>query len=146
MQKKDESIIIQTAFRYAIPFIFLYAIYVLIHGEYSPGGGFQAGALLAMVVVLSRLVEGDNAQINISGNKAFMLAGFGTFFYALVGWVTVFFGGNFFAYSFLPINVAEKFRHQWGILFIEIGVTICVMATIIVIFDAITRKGEANED
>ena len=76
MRKKGESIIIQTAFRYAIPLIFLYAIYVLTHGEYSPGGGFQAGALLAMVVVLSRLVEGDKAQINISGNKAFILCNF----------------------------------------------------------------------
>lgn len=146
MRKKGESIIIQTAFRYAIPLIFLYAIYVLTHGEYSPGGGFQAGALLAMVVVLSRLVEGDKAQINISGNKAFILAGVGTFIYALVGWVTMAFGGKFLAYSWLPIDVADKYRHQWGILSIEIGVTICVMATIIVIFDAITKKGENNDN
>jgi len=145
MQKKGESIIIQTAFRYAIPLIFLYAIYVLTHGEYSPGGGFQAGALLAMVVVLSRLVEGDKAQINISGDNSFILAGIGTFIFALVGWITLSLGGNFLDYSWLPIDVAEKYRHQWGILTIEIGVTICVMATIIAIFDAITRKGEADD-
>jgi len=146
MNSQNQSIIIKTAFRYAIPFIFLYAIYVLTHGEYSPGGGFQAGGLMAIIVVLSRLVEGDKAQINISGNKAFILAGVGTFIYALVGWVTMAFGGNFLSYSFLPIDVADKYRHQWGILSIEIGVTICVMATIITIYDAITTKGEKDAE
>jgi multicomponent Na+:H+ antiporter subunit B len=146
MRKKGESIIIQTAFRYAVPLIFLYAIYVLTHGEYSPGGGFQAGALLAMVVVLSRLVEGDKAEINITGNNSFILAGIGTFIFALTGWITMAFGGKFLDYSMLPIDVADKYRHQWGILTIEIGVTVCVMATIIVIFDAITRKGESDDN
>lgn len=142
MKKQADSIIIKTAFRYAVPLLFLYGIYVLIHGEFSPGGGFQAGALLAMVVILSRLVEGSEARINVSGDLVFILAGIGTFIYALVGWVTIFAGGNFLEYAKLPFNVEEIFRHQYGILGIEIGVTLTVMATIIVIFDAITRKGE----
>ncbi len=142
MKKQTDSIIVKTAFRYLTPLLFVYGIYVLIHGEYSPGGGFQAGAVLAMVVILSRLVEGGEARINVSGDTVFILAGIGVFIYALVGWITVLAGGKYLEYAKLPLNVEEVFRHQYGILGIEIGVTLTVMATIIVIFDAITRKGE----
>lgn len=145
MNSRFESVIVKTAIRYAIPFIMVYGVYVLTHGEISPGGGFQAGALFAIAVVLSRLVQGDQAQINISGKKALIVAGLGTFFYAFVGWVTIFNGGNFLEYSFLPFNMHEAERHAMGILGIEIGVTIGVMATIIVIYDALTGGGDNND-
>lgn len=145
MDIKKESIIIKTAFRFAIPFIFLYALYVLTHGEYSPGGGFQAGGLLSIVVILSRLVEGENASINITSNKSLAIAGLGALLYALVGWLAIAFGGQFLEYgTWLPFDLGLQSKHEWGILIIETGVTICVMATIITIFDAITTKGEKD--
>lgn len=149
MNPRKESIIITTAFRYAIPLLFTYGIYVLVHGKLSPGGGFQAGGVLAMVVVLSRLVEGDKAHINISGNNAFIAAGLGTFLFALVGWLAVVFGGNFLEYSnWIPWGMSELDKHFWGILIIETGVMVCVMATIVMIYDAITgtTKGGAGSD
>ncbi len=146
MKSKKDSVIVRTAFRYAIPLIFIYSIYVFTHGEYSPGGGFQSGGFLAMVVVLSRLVEGDQAKVNMTGDQAFILSGLGAFLFAFAGWLAIFFGGKFLEYdAWIPFDISMRSKHEWGILVIEIGVTVCVMATIIVIYDAITRKGEDND-
>lgn len=146
MKPRKESIIISTAFRYAIPLIFVYSIYVFTHGEYSPGGGFQSGGFLAMVIVLSRLVEGDNPQVDLTGNQSFIISGLGAFLFAFAGWLAILFGGKFLEYEYwIPLEMSVRSKHEWGILVIEAGVTICVMATIIVIYDAITRKGEYDD-
>lgn len=79
-EERFGGIILNTAFRYMIPFTLMYGSYVLFHGEYSPGGGFQAGALFAIGVVLTRLVQEEQAMLNVSGNNALILAGFGAFF------------------------------------------------------------------
>ncbi|MDD2401033.1 MAG: MnhB domain-containing protein [Clostridia bacterium] len=142
MNKRFGTIVLDTSFRFIIPFIMVYSVYVLIHGEDSPGGGFQAGALFGIVFVLSRLVQGEDCALKISGTKAIMLAGVGTAIYGFVGVLTLIFGGNFLQYGALPLNMHEPERHAMGILGIEIGVTLCVMATIIAIFDALTRREE----
>ena len=142
MNRKFGTLILNTAFRYLVPFILVYGMYVLIHGEYSPGGGFQAGALFGIAVVLDRLVQGEGAMLNISGNTAIILAGVGTFIYGFIGVLTMLFDGNFLEYGAFALNMAEAERHALGILGIEIVVTICVMATIIAIFDALTRREE----
>ena len=140
--KDFSTIVLGTAFRFLIPIIVVYGVYVLMHGEYSPGGGFQAGALFGIAVVLDRLVQGPEAKFNISGNKSIILAGVGTAVYGSVGVLTLLFGGNFLEYGVFPLAMSEGEKHAWGILGIEIGVTICVMATIIVIFDALTGREE----
>ncbi|MFZ5943946.1 MAG: MnhB domain-containing protein [Bacillota bacterium] len=140
MKERFGGIILDTSFRILVPFTLVYGIYVLIHGEYSPGGGFQAGALLAVGIVLARLIQGEEAMFNISGEKALILAGIGTLIYALVGFYTMLAGGKFLEYEKLPIPVHEAAElHAYGILAIEIGVTLCVMTTIIAILDALTR-------
>lgn len=140
MNERFGGIILNTAFRYMVPFTLVYGAYVLFHGEYSPGGGFQAGALFAIGVVLTRLVQGDEAVLNITGNSALILAGFGAFIYGGLGLFSVFLGGNMLEYGVLPFNLTEQELNAIGILGIEIGVTICVMGTIIVIFDALSRR------
>lgn len=140
MNERFGGIILNTAFRYMVPFILLYGAYVLFHGEYSPGGGFQAGALFAIGIVLTRLVQGEEAKFDLSGNQALILAGFGAFFYGGLGLLSVLLGGNMLEYAFLPFNLSVQELNAMGILGIEIGVTICVMGTIIVIFDALSRR------
>lgn len=139
-EERFGGIILNTAFRYMIPFTLMYGSYVLFHGEYSPGGGFQAGALFAIGVVLTRLVQEEQAMLNVSGNNALILAGFGAFLYGAIGLLSVLLGGNMLEYKFLPFGLSDKELNALGILGIEIGVTICVMGTIIVIFDALSRR------
>ena len=44
MKKAFGGLILDTSFRILVPFTLVYGMYILTHGEYSPGGGFQAGA------------------------------------------------------------------------------------------------------
>ena len=146
MRKPFGGIILDTAFRLIVPFTLVYAVYVLTHGEFSPGGGFQAGAVFAVGIVLARLIQGEDAKFNISGTTAVMLAGLGAFIYALAGYLPLLSGAQFLDYTFLPIKahtVAET--HALGILMIEIGVTLAVMMTIIDIMDIIIKKEDIDD-
>lgn len=127
----------------------IYSAYILTYGEYSPGGGFQAGAVLAVGIVLVRLIQGADSKIfNVSGPIACVCAGVGTFIYAGTGWITLFGGGQFLDYTFLPVPMHHWGElHALGILMIEIGVTVCVMMTIVDIMDTIIdRLDEADDD
>ena len=138
------SVVLNTSFRYMIPFILQYGIYVLVHGEYSPGGGFQAGTLLAIGVILARLVQGEGASFDITGNTALIFAGLGTLIFAGIGVLSLLWGGNVLEYGVFPLEVDKASElHPIGILGIEVGVTICVAAVIIAIYDALARRDDA---
>ena len=144
MKEPFGGILLHIAFRLLVPFSLVYAIYVLILGETSPGGGFQAGVVLAFGIVLARLILGEDTPVfNIRLKNSLALAGIGTFIYALAGWLTLFGGGKFLDYGFLPFAIEETHElHALGILIIEIGVTICVMMTILNIMDVVTKRSD----
>ena len=138
------GIILSTAFRMLAPFALVYAVYVLVLGETSPGGGFQAGVVMGFGIILARLILGKDEKIfNIKMKNSLVLAGCGTFIYALAGWLTLFGGGKFLHYDFLPVQLEPAHEmHALGILMIEIGVTICVMMTILNIMEAVTEGSD----
>lgn len=144
MKEPFGGIILNVAFRMLVPFTLVYGIYVLCLGEYSPGGGFQAGGFLAVGVLLSRLILGADAKFNISGKTSVVMAGVGTFIYAFTGWLTLFGGAKYFLdYNYMPIHMEPVHEmHATGIFLIEIGVAICVMMTIINLLDAIVKRGD----
>lgn len=144
MKEPFGGILLHIAFRLLVPFSLVYAIYVLILGETSPGGGFQAGVVLAFGIVLARLILGEDTPVfNIKLKNSLALAGIGTFIYALAGWLTLFGGGKFLDYGFLPFAIEETHEfHALGILIIEIGVTVCVMMTILNIMDVVTKRSD----
>jgi len=51
--------------RMLIPFILLFGLYVQFHGEYGPGGGFQAGAIIAASIILYALIEGERHALEV---------------------------------------------------------------------------------
>ena len=145
MKSPFGGIVLNVAFRILVPFTMIYGVYVLCFGEYSPGGGFQAGALMAVGILLARLILGSDAKFNVSGERAVILAGLGTSIYAAVGWVTMLNGGRFLEYDFMPVQMEPVHEmHALAIFIIEIGVTICVMMTIINLMDSI--MGRADDD
>lgn len=141
MHHRFGSVILDTAFRYLIPFILVFAVYVLVWGEYSPGGGFQAGVLLAVAVILVRLVRGEESRWGISRNAAVALASAGTLIYAGMGLITSMLGGNVLDYGVLPVADHPAEARALGILGIEIGVTTAIMGVFVLIFDLLA-KGE----
>lgn len=145
MREPFGGLILNIAFRMLVPFTIVYGIYVLCLGEFSPGGGFQAGALLSVGVLLSRMIMGEKAKFNVSGKTSVVLAGVGTFLYTLTGWLTLFGGGRFLEYDFMPIHMEPAHEmHAMAIFMIEIGVAVCVMMTIINLMDAIIKRGDED--
>ncbi|MEE4173694.1 MAG: DUF4040 domain-containing protein [Xanthomonadales bacterium] len=125
----------------AIPFILLFALYVQFHGEYSPGGGFQAGALFAAAIILYGLLEGRPAAASIIPTRILrIMAAGGALIYGGVGVVTLVLGGNFLEYTVL--NDDPVVAQQFGIIVIEAGVGITVAGVLLAIYHAFAARGE----
>ena len=122
-----------------IPFIMLFALYVQFHGEYSPGGGFQAGAIFAAAIMLYALVEGDiRSRVVVPDSVMLVLMSFGVALYLGVGFATVLFGGEFLNYSVLSEDPVAG--QHLGILLIELGVGLTVAGVIVSIFHAFAGR------
>lgn len=130
-----------------VPVLLLYALYVLVHGEVSLGGGFQAGAMIALAYILYSLIEEEGKEkLRISHFGFTCIGAAGLMIYFLTGLVPIFCGGNFLEYGKLPLPFLEEAeRHSVGILSIEIGVTITVAASIIMILEAILERKNIDD-
>ena len=139
--------ILDTAFRVIVPIIVIYAFYVLAHGETSLGGGFQAGALLAIAYMIDRIIPSFNNSLgNMTEEIAAMTAGAGVFIYIVTGLLPMFNGGNFLQHKKLPFGAeAAAELHGTGIIMIEIGVVVCVMATIINILEVVLERTKFDD-
>jgi multicomponent Na+:H+ antiporter subunit B len=116
------------------PFIFLFALYVQFHGDYGPGGGFQAGVIFASAFVLYGLVFGiDNARRVMPRWLLQLLISSGLLLYAGVGVVDMLLGGAYLDYDTLNPAHPEEGQHL-GILLVELGVGISVAGTMTAVF------------
>lgn len=114
-----------------IPFILLFALYVQFHGDFGPGGGFQAGVIFAAAIILYTMLFGLRlARKVIIQPVVEFFAAVGVLIYGSVGVVSLLNGGNFLDYNVLaPDPIAGQ---HLGILLIELGVG-CTVASVIVI-------------
>lgn len=137
MKTKYENIVVELAACITVPFIFLFGLYVVAHGHYSPGGGFQGGAILAASIMLLRLSLGkERTQKKFPTKVATVLGAIGLIIYAGTGLLTLFMGGMFLDYSYLPLfHMHEAELRYFGILFVEIGVALGVFGVMVTIFD-----------
>ena len=116
-----------------IPFIMLFALYVQFHGDFGPGGGFQAGVIFASAFILYGLVFGlENAGKVASQLLVNRLAAAGVLIFAGTGYASIFYGGNYLDYDVLASN--PLVGQHVGILIIEFGVGVTVAASMITIF------------
>ena len=106
------GLLLNIAFRMLVPFSLVYAVYVLILGESSPGGGFQAGVVLGFGIVLARLIMGEDSSLfNIRTTTTLVLAGVGTFIYSLPCWGAA----NFWITVFCPLPRKKQMSFmRWG--------------------------------
>jgi multicomponent Na+:H+ antiporter subunit B len=125
--------------RLLVPFIVLFGLYVQFHGDYGPGGGFQAGALIAAAFILFALVEGEERTLEaLPFNTLLALMVSGALLYGLVGLAGIVLGGNFLDYSVLADDPVAG--QHLGILLIEAGVGLTVTGVLLVIFHAFAAR------
>lgn len=130
----------QVVGRLLIPFIVLFGLYVQFHGEYGPGGGFQAGAIIATGVILYALLEGEAEALRAVPRSVLLgLVVGGALLYGAVGVVCMLMGGAFLDYSVLATD--PVLGQQLGILIIEAGVGMAVCGALLSIFHAFAARG-----
>ena len=131
MIDRQQSLIVKTVSRRLVPFIQLFGLYVVIHGHTSPGGGFQGGVILAASFILLAIAYGiEEMRQRFPLTALTVFTSTGVFLFAGIGVLCVLLGGNFLDYSVLP--GAEP--RSLGMLVIEVGVGITVMAAMVSIF------------
>ncbi len=135
-----QQTILRVVSKMLIPFILLFALYVQFHGDYGPGGGFQAGVIFSAAFILYSLVFGLEAARRVARPALIeTLAALGVLIYAGTGVAAMLMGGRFLDYSALiPHNPVEG--QHLGILLIELGVGITVAAVMISIFFAFAGR------
>lgn len=124
-----------------IPFIFVFGLYVQLHGDYGPGGGFQAGVIVAAGVVLYAIIYGLNAaQRAVPKALVEFLVPTGVLIFAGVGVYSFVVGTNYLDYNNLAHGDHVHGQH-WGIFLVEIGVLVTVASTMITIFYMFAGRG-----
>ena len=128
-----KHLILKVVTKSLVGLILLFGLYVQFHGDYSPGGGFQAGVIIGAAMILYGLIFGLDALKRVAPqNIVTSLVALGFLLYAGVGIVTQILGANFLEYGVLAST--QKEGQHIGIILVEVGVGITVAAVMIIIF------------
>ncbi len=126
-----------------LPFILLFALYVQFHGDYGPGGGFQAGVIFGAGFILYGLVFGLAEAKKVARPAVVeILVALGILLYAGVGVAAMLKGGSFLDYSALLHDPVHG--QHLGIMLIELGVGITVSSVMILIFFSFAGRGRVQ--
>lgn len=139
-------LILRVTTKLLMPFVLLFALYVQFHGDYGPGGGFQAGVIFAAGFILYALIYGVDAARRVvrPGFLTLMMAT-GLLLFIGVGYASLFLGANFLDYDVLAQKPKEG--QYIGILLVEFGVGVTVAATMMTIFFTFaTRRNVSLRD
>jgi multicomponent Na+:H+ antiporter subunit B len=140
-----EHIVLKVVSRFITPFILLYALYVQLHGEYSPGGGFQAGVIFASAFILFCLINGLSKTLRlISIEELKMVASIGALMFIGAGFYTMFAGAEFLNYSVIAED--QHTAQQIGIVFVELGVGLTVFAAAMLIFLLFAKRKKIGKN
>ena len=133
-------VILRALSKLLIPLILLFALYVQFHGDYGPGGGFQAGVIFGAGIILYALMFGlDEARRVFPPRVLEIFVAFGLLLYGSVGIAAIFEGGNFLDYDVLAHD--PHHGQHLGILLVELGVGITVAAVMSTIFFLFAGRG-----
>ena len=142
------DLIVKAVCRILAPFVQLFGLYVIAHGHHSPGGGFQGGVILGASVILIAISHDMRTAIGrVSEKTIHILMAVGVLLYAGIGALCMFLGTNFLDYGSLSriLFTSEIEARSLGILGVEVGVGITVMAVMISIYNNLSSEGRQDE-
>ena len=145
------DVILRVAAKMFIPFIIMFGLYVQLHGDYGPGGGFQAGVIIAAAVILYAIVFGKDAAVRMVPKPVVeAMVPLGVLIYAGVGVWSMWMGGEYLNYNILfhnpPATQYEAVHGQhWGVFLVEVGVLVTVTGTMLTIFYSFAGRGRPDD-
>lgn len=142
------DLIVNMACRLIVPFIQLFAVYVIAHGHHSPGGGFQGGVIFGAAIILFAISHNLRKTIRRMGERtSALLSSVGVLIYAGAGALCLLLGRRFLDYAGLAplLGVDTVMARSHGILIVEIGVGIAVTAVMVWIYYNLSSAGRQDE-
>ena len=141
----ERYLVLRIVAKLLIPFMLLFALYVQFHGDYGPGGGFQAGVIAAAGIIFYALIFGLPAARRLVPDWAVeSMVALGVLLYAGVGVIGMLLGGNFLDYFVLDGDPVRG-QHR-GIFWVELGVLITVAGVMLKIFYLFAERLRASEE
>ena len=139
------DLILRVVAKLLIPFMLLFALYVQFHGDFGPGGGFQAGVIVAAALIFYALIFGLPAARKLVPDAVVeAMVALGVLIYAGVGVAGMLLGGNYLDYFVLAHDPVHG--QQRGIFWVEVGVAITVSAVMLKIFYMFAGRGLDPDD
>lgn len=138
------DLVLRVIAKLLIPFILLFALYVQFHGDFGPGGGFQAGVILAAAVIFYGLIFGlADARKLVPEPLVESMMAIGVLIYGGVGVAGLLLGGHYLDYFVLDPNPVLG-QHR-GIFWVEVGVAVTVSGVMLKVFYMFADRGKADE-
>lgn len=134
-----ENLILRVGTKYMVPFLLVFGLYIIFHGDLSPGGGFQGGVAIASGFILYGLVYGAPAMRKILPRRVSdALIAVGVLLYAGTGTFCLLAGYRFLDYT--PIEPSNPGGAEaWGMTLVEYGVGFTVSMVMVTIYNEITE-------
>ncbi|MBE0546852.1 MAG: Na(+)/H(+) antiporter subunit B [Rubrivivax sp.] len=137
------DLVLRVVAKLLIPYILLFALYVQFHGDFGPGGGFQAGVIIAAAMIFYGLIYGLPAvRKAVPEPLVESMMAVGVLIYGGVGLAGLLLGGNFLDYFVLdpdPVHGQER-----GIFWVEVGVAVTVAGVMLKIFYMFADRGKVD--
>lgn len=131
--------VLRVVAKFLIPFILVFGLYTQLHGDYGPGGGFQAGVIFAAAFVLYALIFDLGTATRVAPIAVLLVfVPLGLLLYTGTGVAAMLRGGNFLEYAALAHDPAHG--NHLGIALIELGIGVTVAAVIVTIFFTFTER------
>ena len=138
------DLVLRVVAKVFLPFILLFALYVQFHGDFGPGGGFQAGVIIAAAIIFYALIYGlENARRVVPERLVERMMAVGVLVYAGVGVAGLLLGGNYLDYFVLDLDPVHG-QHR-GIFWVEVGVAITVSGVMLKIFYMFADRGTPEQ-
>jgi multicomponent Na+:H+ antiporter subunit B len=136
------DVILRVSAKFFLPFMLLFALYVQFHGDFGPGGGFQAGVIAAATIVLYAIIFGLAPTIRLVPPIVVeTMIPLGVLIFLGVGFLSFLTGDNYLNYSHLAHD--QIHGQELGVLLVELGVLITVSGTMVAIFYALADRGRS---
>lgn len=138
------DLVLRVIAKLMIPYILVFALYVQFHGDFGPGGGFQAGVILAAAIIFYALIYGlESARKAVPDWFVETMVASGVLLYICVGFGGLLLGGNFLDYFVLHRDPVQG--QQRGIFWVEAGVAVTVSGVMLKIFYMFASRGKDPE-
>ncbi len=135
--------VIRIVAKLLIPFILLFGLYVQFHGDFGPGGGFQAGVIFASAFVLYALIYGvDKARQVLPDDVLRVGIALGVLLFGGTGVASMMLGANYLDYS--PFAHDPAHGQHLGIFIVELGVGITVASVMATLFFLFAGRGDLD--